>query len=149
LTGDTFALLHCLPAASRRRQWVHGGSDALAIDAKELFEIRDLAAKACAVAKSFEDVRRLNHSFVSAKEGGKRILLLEIVGNELAEVAAKQAGELVEFEAGHRAVAQFHLSNRRARHAKMLRDVILRESPCCACQTKPPPKLLATHGHLL
>src|SRR3990172_4914981 len=135
-----------LPSARRRRR-VRRHRGQVAIDAHQALEVGELTPKRHALAQLLHHGGLFHHVGLSAKESGERVLCLEGLRDELADVSPKRVREPVELEARHRAVTGFDLHDGGTRDAEVLRDLVLRHAARLARGADPGAKFLLGDCH--
>jgi hypothetical protein len=71
------------------------GSSALAVDSQKALKARDLPTDGYAVPQCVDDVRLLGDASIGPKQGRQCVVFLEIVHDELAQIAPVQARESI------------------------------------------------------
>src|SRR5690606_6691047 len=117
--------LNGLPARLRRRERVGDDRRQFSVDADEALELRQLTPERHALADLVEDFGLADDGGLRAEQRGERVLLVELACHELADVPPEQVCELVELEAGDRALPRLDLDKGRPGDTEVLRRVLL------------------------
>jgi hypothetical protein len=118
-------MLDRLPAARRLGKGVDGDRTEIPVDPEELLQVGHFAAKRHTAPQRLDERSVFGHLGIRAEEGTERVIFLEVVRQEIADIARVECGETIELEARDSAVAEFHLGHGRAGHLELSRDPLL------------------------